>query len=449
MRNFKKIITDSPYVLLIFGFLSVILLGTFILMTPFVTTSGNGTPFLTALFTATSATCVTGLVVVDTGTYFNELGHTVIMLLIQIGGIGIMAFAVICIQLFRGKLSIKNKLSIQETYNSNGLGDATKIIKAIFLISLISELVGAFFLSFAFIPEHGFSKGVFYSLFHSISAFNNAGFDLNGNFSSLTKYTGNFLVNITTIILILTGSLGFLAILDIFKKRSFKKLALTTKVVLSLTGILLVSGFILFFIFEYNNPQTIGELNMFEKVLASLFLSITPKTAGFNTINMSGLTIASGLLVILLMYIGASPTSTGGGLKTTTVLIPILSIIALFKGKDDIEIFERRIPKGLVGKATALICVVFIISVSSVMILSFTESADFMTILFEVASAINTVGLSLGLTPALSTIGRCIIIVLMFIGRVGPLTLVMALSLKQKQISECKIKYVEEKILIG
>ena len=344
MRNFKKIITDSPYVLLIFGFLSVILLGTFILMTPFVTTSGNGTPFLTALFTATSATCVTGLVVVDTGTYFNELGHTVIMLLIQIGGIGIMAFAVICIQLFRGKLSIKNKLSIQETYNSNGLGDATKIIKAIFLISLISELVGAFFLSFAFIPEHGFSKGVFYSLFHSISAFNNAGFDLNGNFSSLTKYTGNFLVNITTIILILTGSLGFLAILDIFKKRSFKKLALTTKVVLSLNGILLVSGFILFFIFEYNNPQTIGELNMFEKALASLFLSVTPKTAGFNTINMSGLTIASGLLVILLMYIGASPTSTGGGLKTTTVLIPILSIIALFKGKDDIEIFERRIP---------------------------------------------------------------------------------------------------------
>lgn len=449
MRNLKKIITDSPYILLILGFLSLILIGTLILMTPFVSATGNSTSFLTALFTATSATCVTGLVVVDTGTYFNEIGHAVIMILIQIGGIGIMAFAVVCIQIFRGKLSIKNKLSIQETYNSNGLGDTTKIIKAIFLISLISELIGTFFLSFAFIPEHGISKGLFYSLFHSISAFNNAGFDLNGNFSSLTNYTGNFIVNITTIILILTGSLGFLTILDIINKKSFKKFELTTKVVLVMTFILLVAGFLLFFLFEYSNPQTIGELNLFEKILASLFLSVTPKTAGFNTVDMSGLTIASSILVILLMYIGASPTSTGGGLKTTTVLMPLLSISALFKGKEDIEIFERRIPKGLIAKATALICIVVLITISSVMVLSFTEKSDFMTILFEVASAINTVGLSLGLTPTLSTIGRCLIIVLMFIGRVGPLTLIMALSLKQKQRCDSKIKYVEEKILIG
>lgn len=447
MKNTKKVIMESPYLLLILGFLAVILIGTFILMTPLVSSNGNWTPFLTALFTSTSATCVTGLVVVDTGTYFNEIGHTIIMLLIQVGGIGIMAFATICIQLFKGKLSIQSKLNIKETYNSNGIGDSVRTIKAIFLISLISEIIGAFFLSFVYIPEHGIPKGLFYSLFHSISAFNNAGFDLNGNFSSLTKYSGNFIVNVTTMILILVGSLGFLVILDIAKKKRFKKLSLTTKIVLSMTGILLVFGFISFFAFEYNNPNTIGELNSYEKILASLFLSVTPKTAGFNTIDMGGLTIASSILVILFMYIGASPTSTGGGLKTTTVLVPILSVIAVFKGKDDIEIFERRIPKSLVSKATAITCVVFILTIGSTMLLSITENTDFMTILFEVASAINTVGLSLGLTPSLSTIGRCIIIILMFIGRIGPLTLVMALSLKQKR--EAKFKYLEEKILIG
>lgn len=447
MKNTRKLIMESPYLLLILGFLAVILTGTLILMTPLVSANGNWTPFLTALFTSTSATCVTGLIVVDTGTYFNEIGHTIIMLLIQIGGIGIMAFATIFIQIFRGKLSIQSKLNIKETYNSNGIGDSLKTIKAIFLISLISELVGAFFLSFAFIPEHGLSKGLFYSLFHSISAFNNAGFDLNGNFSSLTKYSGNFIVNVTTMALILVGSLGFLAILDITKKKNFKKLTLTTKIVLSVTGILLVFGFISFFAFEYNNPNTIGELNLYEKVIASLFLSVTPKTAGFNTIDMGGLTIASSILVILFMYIGASPTSTGGGLKTTTVLVPILSVIAVFKGKEDIEIFERRIPKSLVSKATAIMCVVFILTIGCTMLLSITENTDFMTILFEVASAINTVGLSLGLTPSLSTIGRFIIIILMFIGRIGPLTLVMAISLKQKR--EAKFKYLEEKILIG
>lgn len=447
MKNIKKILTNSPYLLLIFGFLSVILLGTLILMTPLVSASGNGTSFLNAFFTATSATCVTGLVVLDTGTYFNEIGHIVIMVLIQIGGIGIMAFIALCIHLFKGKLSIKNKINVKEAYNVINIGEGLRIIKSIFIISLVMEAIGTIALSTVFIPEYGVFKGLFYSLFHSISAFNNAGFDLNGNFSSLTNYAGNPIVNFTIMALILIGSLGFIAILDIIDKKSFKKLSLTTKLVLWFTGILLIFGFICFFIFEAANPKTLGELNFFEKILASLFLAVTPKTAGFNTIDMSGLTIASSLLVIIFMYIGASPTSTGGGLKTTTVIVPILSIIAMFKGKDEIEVFERRIPKNLILKSSALISVVLLLSLGSVIILSLTENADFMTILFEVASAINTVGLSLGLTPFLSTLGKLIIILLMFIGRVGPLTIVMALSLKQK--SENSIKYIEEKILIG
>ena len=447
MKNIKRILTNSPYLLLIFGFLSVILTGTIILMTPLVSTTGESTSFFNALFTATSATCVTGLIVFDTGTYFNEIGHIVIMLLIQIGGIGIMAFIALCIHLFKGKLSIKNKINVKEAYNVINIGDGLRIIKSIFIISLTMEIIGAIILSFVFIPEFGVSKGLFYSLFHSISAFNNAGFDLNGNFSSLTNYVGNPIINFTIMALITIGSLGFIAILDIIDKKSFKKLSLTTKLVLCLTGTLLVLGFISFFILEAQNPKTLGELNFFEKILASLFLSVTARTAGFNTIDISGLTVASNLIFIVLMYIGASPTSTGGGLKTTTVLVPILSIIALFKGKDEIEVFERRIPRNLILKSSALITVVFLFSLVSTILLSLTENADFITILFEVASAINTVGLSLGLTPYLSIFGKLIIIILMFIGRIGPLTIVMALSLKQK--SENSIKYIEEKILIG
>lgn len=447
MSNIRKIISNSPYLMLVFGFLIVIIIGSFLLSLPISSTTNTWTHPLTALFTATSATCVTGLIVVDTGTYFSPFGQVVIMLLIQIGGIGIMAFATLCIQLFRGKISLKNKINIQETYNSNGIGDSGRLIKSIFLISLITEVVGAIFLSSVFIPEFGFSKGLFYGLFHSISAFNNAGFDLMGNFTSLTGYTGNFIINITTITLITIGSLGFLTILDILSKKRFRKFSLTTKIVLCITITLLISGFILFSLFEFNNIDTLGNSSVSEKILGALFLSVTPRTAGFNTLDMSKLTLASSLLTILFMYIGASPTSTGGGLKTTTVLIPILSIISIFKGKEDIEIFERRVPKNIIFKSLAIMCVVFMLSFASIILLSITENSDLLTIFFEVASAINTVGLSLGLTPSLSSIGKIIICILMFIGRIGPLTIVLSLSLKKSK--DTKIKFIEEKIMIG
>lgn len=447
MLHLKNKIQNSPHLMLIFGFLAVILIGTLILATPYVTNNGETTPFFTALFTATSATCVNGLMLVDVGTYFNKFGHVIIMLLIQIGGIGIMAFAIIFLQLFRGKLSIKNRLNVQAVYNSSGLGNTIETIKVIFFISLLAEMIGTVALSFVFIPEYGLNDGLFFSLFHSISAFNNAGFDILGNFTSLTGYVDNYILNITIILLVLTGSIGFLTLLDIYKKKSLKKLSLNTKIVLLSTSVLLIFGTLCFLIFEYNNPETIGNLNFIQKVIASLFLAVTPKSAGFNNINVPSLTIASSVIFILFMYIGASPTSTGGGLKTTTVIMPILSLISVFKGKEDIEIFERRIPNNLVKKATALICLTFLISLFSIVILSITEEATLLQIIFEVSAAINTVGLSFGITPQLSSIGKVMVLILMFIGRIGPLSIIMALSLKQNKTSN--IKYVEEKILIG
>lgn len=447
MSYIKEKINNSPYLLFIFSFLLVILLGAILLSTPYVTSSGETTSFFIALFTATSATCVNGLSIVDMGTYFNKIGHVIIMILIQIGGIGIIAFAIMFLQIFKGKLSMKNRLNVQTLYNSNSLGSTLETIKVIFFVSLISEFIGAVLLSFVFIPEYGLSKGLFYSLFHSVSAFNNAGIDILGNNNGLTTYTNNIFLNIILILLITTGSIGFLCLLDIYKKKSFKKLSLNSKIILSSTLTLLVLGALLFFIFEYNNPNTIGDLNLLEKITASVFLSVTPKSAGFSTIDMSSITIASYIIFTLFMYIGASPASTGGGLKNTTVIIPILSLISLFKGKEEIEIFERRIPNDLVKKSTALIFLTFLLTLFSVILLSITESASLSQIVFEVSAAINTVGISLNITSSLSKIGKCIILLLMFLGRIGPLSVVMALSLKHNRKNS--IKYIEEKILIG
>lgn len=447
MLKAQNILKKSPYLILVLSFLSVILIGAVLLSTPFVTTNGTAPSFFTALFTATSATCVNGLMLVDTGTYFNSIGHTIILLLIQIGGIGIMAFAVIFLQLFKKKLSISNRLNIQAAYNSNSLGEAAETIKVIFFISLLAELIGSIILSIVFIPEYGLPKGLFYSLFHSVSAFNNAGFDIIGNYSSLTTYVDNYIVTITIMILVFLGSIGFLTILDIYKKRSLSKISLNSKLVLLSTGILLLFGSLSFFLLEYNNQATIGDLNLFQKICASIFLSITPKSAGFNNVDITYLTTASSIIFIIFMYIGASPSSTGGGLKTTTVIMPILSIRSLFKGSEDIEVFQRRIPGDVLKKATALISLVIFISITSVLSLSITEEASLKSIIFEVSAAINTVGLSHGITPSLSVPGKITILILMFIGRIGPLSFIMALSTKQK--NTCNIKYLEEKILIG
>lgn len=447
MFNIDKKIWNSSYLLMIFGFVLVILVGTFLLMLPISSSSGEMTPFTTALFTSTSATCVTGLVVVDTGTYFSEFGHSVILMLIQIGGIGIIAFLMLFIRLKDGKIGLRERLHINEVYSSSTEKSGIEFIKWVFIITFATEFVGAVLLSIKFIPQYGFVKGVFYSLFHSISAFNNAGFDLFGGYSSLTSYVGSVYIIIVIMILITIGGLGFITIIDlIMHKRNNKKMLLTTKIVCSVTIILFVVGTLIFAIMEWKGIS-FAQLSSVEKIFNSMFLSVTPRTAGFNTVNMTLLTTGSALLVILLMYIGASPSSTGGGLKTTTMVIPILCIISIFKGKEDIEIFGRRISKKLLLKSLCVISISVFISFVALIVLSFTENVELKALIFEVASAINTVGLSLGVTPNLSTCGRYVIILLMFIGRVGPITVLMSLSLKNKKTGS--IKLVKEDVLIG
>lgn len=447
MHNFEKKIWNSPYVLMVVGFLLVILIGTFLLMLPISSASGLSTDFTTALFTATSATCVTGLVVVDTGTYFSAFGHNVILMLIQIGGIGIVAFVVLFSRILNGKMGIREQLHMKEAYNSQTEKSGVDFLKWIFGIIFAVELVGAAFLFPAFYPKKGFVQGLFYSLFHSISAFNNAGFDLIGGYTSLTSFSSSPYLIIVIMALITVGGLGFVTIIDIMRyKKTGKRKSLTTQIVLTATLVLFVVGTIVFFVMEFNGDSMNG-MSLIDRIFNSMFLSVTPRTAGFNTVDMNMLTTGSTLLVVLLMYIGASPSSTGGGLKTTTMIIPLLCVVSVFKGKEDIEVFGRRISKKILLKCLCVISISIMISFLGFILLSFTESADLKTIVFEVASAINTVGLSLGLTPNLSSIGKYIIMLLMFIGRVGPITILLSLSMQNKDSSS--IKLVKEDVLIG
>lgn len=445
--NLQKKIWNSPYLSMIFGFLVVILVGTFFLMLPISSAHGGFTSFTTALFTSTSATCVTGLVLVDTGSYYSAFGHNVILVLIQIGGIGIVALAVIGIRIRNGKIGIRERMYMEEVYNTRTekkLGDS---IKWIFLIIVGIELLGAILLSFVFVPRFGFIKGGFYSLFHSISAFNNAGFDLLGQGNSIVSYSNNWYILLVLSFLIIMGGLGFITILDIVSHRKCgKNLYLTTKIVCVTTGILVVFGTLFFIVFEWSG-KSFSNMLAVDKIFNSLFLSVTTRTAGFSSVDMNLLSTGSVLLMIVLMYIGASPASTGGGLKTTTVVIPILCIISVLKGKDDIEIWGRRVSKKLVLKSLVIISLMFLISFVALIILSFTENIELRGLMFEIASAINTVGLSLGETANLSLIGKYIIILLMFIGRVGPITLLLSLSMQKK--SKSNIKLIKEEILIG
>lgn len=445
--DFQKKIWNSPYIAMIFGFLVVILIGTALLMLPISSSSGNGTDFTTALFTATSATCVTGLVLVDTGAYFSAFGHNVILMLIQIGGIGIVALAVMAIRIRRGKIGIRERMYMQEVYNTKTekkLGDSTKWV---FFVVVGIELLGALLLSFVFVPKFGFIKGGFYSLFHSISAFNNAGFDLLGEGNSLMTYNDNWYMLSVLSFLIIMGGLGFITIWDIVShKKSGNNLHLTTKIVCMTTGVLVFFGALFFIIFEWNGKAFL-DMTVGDKIFNGLFLSTTARTAGFSSIDMSLLNTGSVLFMIILMYIGASPASTGGGLKTTTIVIPILCIISILKGKEDIEIWGRRVSKKLVLKSLVVISLMFLISFISLIILSFTENIELKGLMFEVASAINTVGVSLGETANLSLIGKYIIILLMFVGRIGPITLLLSLSVKSN--GKSSIKLIKEDVLIG
>jgi trk system potassium uptake protein len=436
-----KSIHLSPPQLLILIFACFIGLGTVLLKLPFATTERIS--WLDALFTATSAMTVTGLVVVDTESVFTLFGEIVIVLLIQLGGLGIMSFAVLIYIMLGKKIGMKERLIIQQALNQTSIGGVIRLVINLFIYSIIIELFGMCLLAISWVPEMGWTNGLYYSFFHSISAFNNAGFALWSD--SLMRYVGDPVVNIAITFLFILGGIGFTVLTDIWKKKKFKTLSLHSKLMIIGTLVLNVFSMVTIFILEYANPKTLGPLSLSEKIWASYFQAVTPRTAGFNTIDIGSLNESTIFLILLLMFIGAGSASTGGGIKLTTFIVIILAVISYLKGKKDIVVGRRSINETLVFRSLAISAIGLFFVFIAVFILNITEKASFTKVLFEVISAFGTVGLSMGITGSLTIVGKIVIIFIMFVGKLGPLTLAFSMAKPEQAI----IRYPSEDILTG
>jgi len=435
----------SPARFLVGGFAAMIIAGTVLLSLPIATKTGEFN-FINALFTATSAVCVTGLVVVDTGTFYTIFGQVVIMLLILGGALGFMTSATIIFVLLGKRITLKDRLVIKEALNTYSIQGVVALIISIIKMAAFAIIAGSLLLSFRFVPQLGWSRGLFFSLFHAVSAFGNAGFDLIGEYRSLTIYTGDYLVSGTILALFLFGGLGFTVVLDLFHKKKGVHFALHTRMVLFVTVLLLVTGTSLVYLLEFNNPETMGYLGAGNKLFAAFFTAATPRTAGFNILPTDLLHPATLFLLLLLMFIGASPASTGGGIKTTTFAVLLATIKAQITGNKEIVLFEKRIPENLVIKALTIVFWALSLIFTVIFFLVIVENKAVLDITFEVFSAFGTVGLSTGITPDLTTTGKALIIITMFTGRLGPLTMLLALTRKVHPVG---VRYPEEKILIG
>lgn len=448
----KKRRKMNLYRILVFGFLLIILSGAILLMLPVSSADGSVTPFINTLFTATSATCITGLVVYDTATQWSFFGQAVILCMIQIGGLGFMTLGSALILLLRGDSSLTNRKQIAESLNMTDYKTAARTLKHVLAGTAAFEGAGALILSARFIPEYGWLQGIWRGVFVSISAFCNAGFDLMGKeapFSSLTAYSGDLVVNLTVMGLIIIGGLGFLVWEDLYTKHNWKKLSLFSKTVLITSGSLIIGGAILIFLFEYTNPDTIGNLPWKGKILASFFQSVSPRTAGMNTVDLTAMTEASQVLTVVLMFIGASSGSTGGGVKVTTVAVLGAAIRSVLTGRKDATLMKRRLNQELVYRAFALVFFPFLAILTGAFIINGIEAdVGFIEALYECTSAFATVGLSLSVTPALTVFSKILLILLMFSGRVGMLTISYAL-LTDRRKRQNTLRYPEGDILIG
>ena len=435
----------STYQILVLGFAGLILSGVALLMTPYASKSGDSLRFVDALFTATSAVCVTGLVVVDTGTYFSVFGQSVILLLIQIGGLGVMTVATLVAVLSGKKINLKERLLIQEATNQLDLAGVVRLTLYIIRATLLVELVGGTILALRWFQDFGL-KGIYFGYWHAVSAFCNAGFDLFGEYRSITGYVGDLTVNGVIASLIVVGGIGFPVVADLWNCRQTRRFSVHTKVVLTTTVLLIVLGAGFIFVAEYGNAKTLSDLPPADKVMASLFQSVTARTAGYNTVEIGLLREGTLLAIIFLMFVGASPSSMGGGVKTSTAAILFISLVGSVTGKRDPLAFGRQIPQQTVYKAFTIVTISVMLISLVTLTLSFTEAAPIFSLLFEVTSAFGTVGLSTGITPKLSDAGKVLITLTMFAGRVGTLTLLMALALRPRKE---RLKYPEGKIVIG
>ncbi len=430
------------------GFLTVIAAGTILLMLPAASQNGEATGLVTALFTSVSASCVTGLVLVDTATYWSGFGQAVILLLIQLGGLGFMTIATLFSRLLRRRMSLRERGVMAESINTIRVGRILEITYTIGLGTLIFELSGAVLLAMRFIPEFGFGQGLWYSVFHSVSAFCNAGFDLMGvkePFSSLVSYSDDALVSITIMLLIILGGIGFLVWDDIRQKGlKWRRYDLQTKLVIVTTLALVFGGALLFFVIERNRMN--ADMPLGEQVLVSFFSAVTPRTAGFNSVDTASLSDASKLLTVILMFIGGSPGSTAGGIKTTSVAVAFVFLFSGIRGRRGAYVFGRRIPDDAMKRSGMIVSTNLVLALFGALVLCGTQSLPLSDVLIEVFSAIGTVGMSTGITRELSTLSALVVALLMYLGRVGSVSFAMALLERRM---DPPVTYPEEQVTVG
>lgn len=446
-RPFKLSTTQ----MIMLSFLVAIFAGSLLLSLPISSANGESVPYVDALFTATTATCVTGLVTLPTVSTWSVFGQIVILVLIQVGGLGIITImSGIMISLHK-KMGLADRMLIQDAFNLNTLSGLIRFIKKVLLGTFIVEGIGALLYMTVFVPDFG-AKGIWISVFNSISAFCNAGIDIIAA-DSLCSYATNPVINLVTSALIILGGIGYIVWWDVIRvgkmktKRKFSHLTLHSKIALSSTIIFILAGAVLTFIFEYNNPLTIKDFSLFEKIQTSFFQSVTTRTAGFATIPQENLTNASSLVSLILMFIGGSPVGTAGGIKTVTITVIFASALSAVRNRQDVSLFGRNIKKEAVSKATAVMCMSFIIMFTSSLLLSAVSDASLLDILYETVSATATVGLTRNLTSSLNLAGKIVIIVTMYLGRVGPISLAIAFG-RKKEIPNI-IKNPTEEISVG
>ncbi len=450
MFSFRRVlhVGITPSRAILSSFIGLIVIGALLLALPVAATSGDGLPLIDSFFISTSAVCVTGLSMVDLKNELTLFGQIVVMVLIQLGGLGLMTVSTVFVVLLGLRVNLRSRKMMQEALNQNDSGGIVRIVLRVVKFTFVIEAVGALLLSVAFVPEFGVWRGLYYGIFHAVSAFNNAGFDLMGNFQSLMMYTDSLLINVVIMLLIVLGGIGFAVMSDLISWRDKCPFASHTKIVLTTTSILIVSGTLIFLLVEWSNPATLGPLNITAKITAALFQSITTRTAGFNTIDTAGLHAASIVAIMVLMFIGASPMSTAGGVKTTTLAVIFAIFRASLRNEEEIVLFGRMVPRDIVQRAVTIVFLSLSWIMLAAVLLSLTENMAFMELLFEVVSAFGTVGLSIGATLKLTLWGKLIIIVTMLFGRVGPLTFALAFMIRRRG-NKASISYPEEKILVG
>ena len=451
----------SSVQIIVFGFLMVIIAGAILLWLPISSADRTFTPPIDALFTATTSVCVTGLTTVTTAAHWSMFGKAVILALIQLGGLGVVCVGIGVMIIMKKRITMRERLLIQTAYNLDNIDGMVRVIKNVSLGAFTAEALGAVFYALVFVPDYGWIKGIWYSIFHSVSAFCNAGIDLLGD-SSLCMYRDNILINVVTMTLIVTGGIGFIVWWDIKKTAGnsirtgrwrgqlFKRLSVHSKAAVITTLICIIAGTGLIFLFEFNNQDTIGSMNVGNKLMCSAFEAVTTRTAGFASIPQELFRDTTYIVLLILMLIGGSPMGTAGGFKTTTLALIFFSVKSTVKGKKDTEAFGRKIGGENIKTALAVLSIIFAIVFAAIVTLTAIEPFGLKDIAFETISAMSTSGLTRGITPMLSSAGKAIICIVMFAGRIGPISLVMAFNIRRKRENMTKMRELAEaRILIG